>query len=112
MIAKKEMVIETWPSGLTTFSGGTRDEVKLSRPWQNDITIDRENCPFCKGLPKEQIFKMNQFGIVVIGKGQEPVGFWPGKSIEGRGNALEDRCGSYGILRAYRESQNDTIERL
>ncbi|MEK9186280.1 MAG: hypothetical protein AAB885_01705 [Patescibacteria group bacterium] len=37
-----------WPGGLKSIAGGSRLTIKLSRPWQQDIVVDSENCPFCK----------------------------------------------------------------
>lgn len=47
---------EKWPGGIQTVSGGTRNEVKLSRPWQVDILINPDTCPFCKNGEERTIF--------------------------------------------------------
>jgi hypothetical protein len=39
-------VIERLWSGVEVASGGTRTRIKLDRPWQTDIVIDRKSCPF------------------------------------------------------------------
>lgn len=51
---EKEMKIlfEDWSNSMKTISGGTRDEVKLNRPWQIDINVDSSKCPFCTGRGK------------------------------------------------------------
>lgn len=47
------LVFENWPGGIKTVSGGTRNVVKLNRPWQTDISVDPTKCPFCTGQGKE-----------------------------------------------------------
>lgn len=39
-------VTKNWPGGISTITGGTRTEIKLGRPWQNDIVVDQARCPF------------------------------------------------------------------
>lgn len=41
------LLIQEWPGGIWTASGGTRTAVKLNRPWQTDIMVDPNTCPFC-----------------------------------------------------------------
>lgn len=36
-----------WPNGRKSVAGGTRVEIKLDRPWQTEIKVNPENCPFC-----------------------------------------------------------------
>ncbi|MBI2591652.1 MAG: hypothetical protein HYW34_03180 [Candidatus Brennerbacteria bacterium] len=43
----EKLKMETWPSGITTISGGNRTTIKLSRPWQKDIEMNPKTCPFC-----------------------------------------------------------------
>ncbi len=45
--------IELLPGGLTVASGGTRTTIKLDRPWQPDIVVRPETCPF-DHLPPER----------------------------------------------------------
>lgn len=47
MIERPEVKLQRWPGGLYTVTGGTRTAVKLDRPWQVDIEINPETCPFC-----------------------------------------------------------------
>jgi diadenosine tetraphosphate (Ap4A) HIT family hydrolase len=42
----ENLVIDSLPNGLLVASGGTRTEIKLSRPWQSDIRVDPSTCPF------------------------------------------------------------------
>lgn len=37
----------SWPGEIKSVAGGTRTEVKLSRPWQKEIVVDPDTCPFC-----------------------------------------------------------------
>lgn len=39
--------VEHWPGEIQTLSGGTRNTVRLSRPWQTPMKIDTRTCPFC-----------------------------------------------------------------
>ncbi len=43
----ENLIIENWFGTFSTASGGTRTDVKLSRPWQTDIIVDPATCPFC-----------------------------------------------------------------
>jgi len=38
-----------WPNGMRSIAGGTRNEIKLSRPWQKEIEVNPATCPFCTG---------------------------------------------------------------
>lgn len=40
------IVSDELPSGIETISGGTRNTVKLSRPWQTDLPYNPDKCPF------------------------------------------------------------------
>lgn len=42
-------VFYEWPNGMKSIAGGTRDEIKLSRPWQQEIVVNPETCSFCTG---------------------------------------------------------------
>ena len=42
-----EVRLQKWPGGLYTVTGGTRTSVKLDRPWQVDMEVNPETCPFC-----------------------------------------------------------------
>lgn len=42
-------VTYNWPNGMKSIAGGTRGEIKLSRPWQQEIVVNPETCPFCTG---------------------------------------------------------------
>lgn len=42
-------VFYDWPNGMKSVAGGTRGEIKLSRPWQQEIVVNPETCPFCTG---------------------------------------------------------------
>ncbi len=53
----KPVFLECWPGGLETFSGGTRTQVKLRRPWQRDIEGDPAECQLCTRVQKEVGFE-------------------------------------------------------
>ncbi len=42
-------ILYEWPNGMRSIAGGTRNEIKLSRPWQKEIEVNPETCPFCTG---------------------------------------------------------------
>ena len=44
------MIIYNWPGGLSSIAGGTRGEIKFSRPWQKDLTDYPRNCGLCDDL--------------------------------------------------------------
>jgi len=57
--------LEQWPSEsgyLTTFSGGTRTQVKLDRPWQKEIELN-PNCPLCTQLEKQKVVRTEDYAI-------------------------------------------------
>ncbi|MEK7507752.1 MAG: hypothetical protein AAB602_01550 [Patescibacteria group bacterium] len=39
--------LQEWPGEIITLSDGTRNAVGLDRPWQNEMAISRDTCPFC-----------------------------------------------------------------
>jgi len=45
------------PCGMKSVAGGTRNAIKLNRPWQQLISPNPETCPFCKG----EGFVLNSF---------------------------------------------------
>jgi len=47
------VIFYSWPNGRKSVAGGTRGTIKLDRPWQKDIEINSDNCPFCKEGDKE-----------------------------------------------------------
>ena len=49
------LIFYDWPNGMRSVAGGTRGEIKLSRPWQKEIEVNPETCPFCTG--KGQVLK-------------------------------------------------------
>lgn len=52
---KSEAIVHRWPGGSTSIAGGTRTEIKLSRPWQKDIEVPpAEQCPFCHLDPPDR----------------------------------------------------------
>lgn len=44
-----DLILYDWPNGMKSVAGGTRGEIKLSRPWQQEIVVNPETCPFCTG---------------------------------------------------------------
>ncbi len=55
-------IVTNLPGGQQrTLSGGTRNEVKLSRPWQASLSaiIDPENCPFCNKPQEDLVLPSN-----------------------------------------------------
>lgn len=42
----QKSVIEILPSGVATVSGGTRTNVNVDRPWQTELSVDPQVCPF------------------------------------------------------------------
>jgi diadenosine tetraphosphate (Ap4A) HIT family hydrolase len=44
-----------WPGGLKSVAGGSRLDIKLNRPWQQDIVVDSANCPFCKNSNPQNV---------------------------------------------------------
>src|SRR3990167_986193 len=63
-----DLIFYDWPNGMRSVAGGTRDEIKLSRPWQKEIEVNPATCPFCTGkghvlkeLPNELRLLQNQF---------------------------------------------------
>src|SRR3989344_770445 len=50
---------------LTTAAGGTRTAIKLDRPWQNDIVVNPETCPFCTKQQNEiPEFSNTEWGVL------------------------------------------------
>ncbi len=47
MSSDNPVVFYKWPNGLRNVAGGTRNEIKLDRPWQIPIQVDPSSCPFC-----------------------------------------------------------------
>ena len=43
----EKITIEKWFGTFSTASGGSRTGIKLSRPWQSDIAVNPDTCPFC-----------------------------------------------------------------
>lgn len=43
------MLFYDWPNGMRSVAGGTRGDIKLSRPWQKEIEVNPATCPFCTG---------------------------------------------------------------
>ncbi len=44
-----EPIFYDLPNGMRSVAGGTRGEIKLSRPWQKEIEVNPATCPFCTG---------------------------------------------------------------
>jgi len=52
---KSEVIFEKLPGGLNRVTaGGTRNSIKLSRPWQPPLPYNPKKCPFCT-KPQEEI---------------------------------------------------------
>ncbi|HEU0051363.1 MAG TPA: hypothetical protein VFQ60_04910 [Patescibacteria group bacterium] len=49
-----DVSIERMPGGVSVAAGGTRTAIKLDRPWQPDIVITPETCPFCRQADMER----------------------------------------------------------
>ncbi len=41
-----KVIVQQWPGGVSTFSGGTRTAIKVDRPWQKAMEINPAVCPF------------------------------------------------------------------
>lgn len=41
------VILSEWPGKITALAGGTRNAVNLDRPWQKEMVINRDACPFC-----------------------------------------------------------------
>ncbi len=73
-----ETLIQEWPGGIYTASGGTRTAVKLSRPWQKDIEVDSSKCPFEPDkLGNREVFARSEAagGWLVLGNLNTPMPF-------------------------------------
>jgi len=46
-------IVYTWANGRKSLAGGTRTAINLDRPWQKEIEINPEKCPFCNKPQKE-----------------------------------------------------------
>lgn len=42
-----KVIFYEWPNGMKSVAGGTRTRIALSRPWQREIQLRKEGCPFC-----------------------------------------------------------------
>jgi len=53
--------LESSPGLLRCASGGTRNQVKLDRPWQVDLSVDPANCPF-EADQQREVARFDCFG--------------------------------------------------
>ncbi len=105
-----------WPGGMNIFSGGTRNEINLSRPWQREMIIDPNTCPlenipqtviaeYKDGLEKWRVIKTTNtpypFHLLII-----PERCWGKEKLQTLGGFLEVRTALAileDILREYRK---------
>ncbi|MEK7641191.1 MAG: HIT domain-containing protein [Patescibacteria group bacterium] len=52
-VKKAPITFYEWPGGRKSVAGGTRTAIKLDRPWQSDIVVNKETCPFCTKPQKD-----------------------------------------------------------
>ncbi|MEK7654169.1 MAG: HIT domain-containing protein [Patescibacteria group bacterium] len=52
-VKKAPITFYEWPGGRKSVAGGTRTVIKLDRPWQSDIVVSKETCPFCTKPQKD-----------------------------------------------------------
>jgi diadenosine tetraphosphate (Ap4A) HIT family hydrolase len=57
----ENLKVEVLPGGAKVASGGTRTQIKLSRPWQVNLAIDTATCPF-DTQPQNQILWIERSG--------------------------------------------------
>lgn len=53
MSDKVPVTFYAWPGGRRSVAGGTRNAIKLDRPWQKEIVVNKETCPFCTKPQKD-----------------------------------------------------------
>ena len=56
-----DVVFYQWPGGMASVAGGTRTEVKLDRPWQQELKVDKATCPFCT-KPQAELKRFEEGG--------------------------------------------------